>query len=148
MKILIAILIIVIFIVFILLFPFKIKIYNKENYLFINIFNFINLKLNLFVLLSNINNFDFEKQKKNFKLIKKARLKELNIKLEGLSLDYQINGAYYGIIHAFFGILNSILYSNDIRFKYDLKYQGDEILEFNSIIRARVLGVVTTFIKL
>ena len=136
------------FSIFVLLFPFKIKIYNRDNYLFINIANFIDLKLNLLVLLENIDGLNIEKQKKNARVLKKIEIKEINLRAQGLNFNYQINGAYYGIIYAVVGFLNYILNYKGISFRYDLEYSGDKSIEFKSIIRARVGYVLSAFIKL
>jgi hypothetical protein len=135
-------------VIFLLLFPLKLKIFNKDNYLLINIANILNLRLNLLVLLENMNQDNLKKQKKAFKLLKKIELKELSVELTGLNFDYQISGAYYGTIHAIFGFIDSILYSRDIEFDYRLEYEGEKSFKFDSLIKARLTNILMAFINL
>ena len=120
--------------------------YNEDNNFYINISNIVNLKINLFALLDNANNQDLKKQTKGFNVIKKLKFKEIDIKIAGLNFDYRLNGGYFGLLYAIFGFLDSILVSNDIKFNYDLKYQGDKSLEFKSIFRARIGNIIKGFI--
>ena len=121
--------------IFLLLFPFKLKIFNKDNYLLINLGNIVNLRLNLLVLLENMNQLNLKRQKKTFNLLQKIEFKELNVELKGLNFDYQISGAYYGLIHALFGVIDSFLYYRNIEFDYKLEYDGEKSLKFESFIK-------------
>lgn len=135
--------ILAILIVFVFIYPFRISIYNNENYLYINISKFINLKVNLFVLLNNT------KINKNsttgFKVLKKIKFKEVDLKLQGLNFDYNLNGGYFGLLYAIFGFIDSICNFNNIEFNYELNYNGDKSVDFKSIARARVINVLKVF---
>lgn len=135
----------VIFLLFIFFYPFKITLYNEDNYLYINISNFVTFKINLLVLFDNNHNEDIKKQAKGVKVINKVKFKEINLRLQGLNFDYRLNGGYFGMLFALFGLLKKICEMNEIDFNYDLRYQGDKSIEFKSIFRARVSRVLTAF---
>ena len=137
--------VLIIVVLLILFYPFKVTIFNQDNYLFINVNGFVNLKLNLFVFLNNKPNLNKTKANTGFKLIKKIKIKEVDLKLQGLNFDYRINGGYFGLLYAMFGFLNSICKAKDIKLNYDFKYQGDKSIEFRSVIRARLTNVVKVF---
>lgn len=139
---------VVLFIILILVYPFKINIYNEDEYLFINISNFVNLKLNLLVLIENIDKINLEKQKKSAKFLKNVRFEEVDLKIEGVNFDYQINGLYFGIMHALLGVIDCICYAKGIELKYDLKYLGEKSVKFNSVIRARISNVIIAFVRI
>ena len=145
MKYLVILIVIFCIIAFFLLYPFKIKIYNEENNLFINVNGFVNLRVNLFAILdskqlSNQDNSTFP-----FKLLKKIKIKELDLKLAGLNFDYRLNGGYYGLLCGVFATIKSICYGNDIKFNYELEYLGDKSIEFNSVLRTRIYNVLKIF---
>lgn len=135
----------VIFLLFIFFYPFKITLYNEDNYLYINISNFVTFKINLLVLFDNNHNEDIKKQAKGVKVINKVKFKEINLRLQGLNFDYRLNGGYFGMLFALFGLLKKICEMNEIDFNYDLRYKGDKSIEFKSIFRARVSRVLTAF---
>lgn len=141
----IGIIILVILLIFLVLYPFKVIIYNQDNYLFVNIAKIINLKLNLLVLFDNNHNEDIKKQVKGLKVIKKIKFKEIDLKVEGLNFNYSLNGAYFGILYALFGFLDKICQINNIKLNYDLKYLGDKSIEVKSVIRARIGAVLIGF---
>lgn len=130
-------------ILFLFIYPFKVSIYNDDNYLFINISKFINLRVNLFVFLNNpkIN----KNAGKGFKVLKKIKLKKVELKLQGLNFDYRLNGGYFGLLYALFGFLDSVCEVNNIEFNYELNYNGDKSVEFKSIARTRVINVLKVF---
>ena len=136
-------LILLIILLFLFIYPFRISIYNDDNYLFINISKFLNLKVNLFVLINNpkIN----KNTSKGFKVLKKIKIREVNLKLQGLNFDYRLNGGYFGMLYAVFGFLDSYCISNNITFNYELNYNGDKSIYFKSIARARVINVLKVF---
>ena len=146
MKYFIISIVLLFLVLFVIFYPFKVLAYNEDNNFYINISNIVNLKINLFALLDNANNQDLKKQTKGFNVIKKLKFKEIDIKIAGLNFDYRLNGGYFGLLYAIFGFLDSILVSNDIKFNYDLKYQGDKSLEFKSIFRARIGNIIKGFI--
>ncbi len=124
-----------------LIFPFKIHVYNNDNYLYINIGKLLNLKLNLLAV------FDKKQKKKKteFSKIKKFKFKEINLKIQGLNFDYRLNGAYFGLIYALSGFFKNIGKMNDIKFNYEFNYLGDKSIEFNSIFRARMMTIIDIF---
>ena len=130
-------------IAFILIYPFRVSVYNEDNYLFINISKFINLKVNLFILINNpkIN----KNASKGVKVLRKIKFEEVDVTLQGLNFDYRLNGGYFGLIYAIFGFLDSICQQNNINFNYNLNYKGDKSIEFKSIARARVINVIKVF---
>lgn len=146
MKYFIISIVILLLVLFVIFYPFKVLAYNRDNNFYINISNIVNLKINLFTLLDNANNQDLKKQTKGFNVIKKLKFKEIDIKIAGLNFDYRLNGGYFGLLYAIFGFLDAILVSNDIKFYYDLKYEGDKSLEFKSIFRARIGNIIKGFI--
>lgn len=145
MKYIVLVVLLVFLLLFIFFYPFKITLYNKDNYIHINISNFITLKMNLLVLLDSNHNEDIKKQAKGVKIINKVKFKEIDLRLQGLNFDYRLNGGYFGMLFALFGFLKILCEMNEINFNYDLKYQGDKSIEFKSIFRARVSKVLTTF---
>ena len=132
-----------IMLIFVFIYPFRISIYNDDNYLFINISKFINLKVNLFVLINNprIN----KDSTKGFKVLKKIKFKEVNMKLQGLNFDYRVNGGYFGLLYAVFGFIDALCRFNNINFNYELNYHGDKSVDFKTIARARVINVLKVF---
>ena len=145
MKYIIIGIVAVVLLAIILVYPFKITIYNDENYLFINISKLVDLKLNLFVFLNDRNAINKDKSKKGMKLIKKIKFKEIDFKLQGLNFDYRINGAYFGILYGIFGFLDSVCKINDRDLNYDLRYSGDKSIEFKSVVRARITNLLRVF---
>ena len=123
----------------------KIIIYNQDNYLFVNISKFIDMKINLFVLIDNVHLGNIKKGSKEIKVVKQMKIKEIDLKLQGLNFDYRLNGGYFGLMYAIFGFLDSICKINGINLNYDLRYQGDKSVEFKSIIRARVVNLIRVF---
>jgi hypothetical protein len=146
MKYLIIFLIVILFLCLLIIYPFKIIIYNQNNYLFINISNFITLKINLFVLFDNNHNEEIKKQAKGARIITKVKFKEINIDIKGLNFDYKLNGAYYGIIYALLGFIDKLLETKNIKFNYNASYLGDKYIEFKSVFRIQVIKVIPTLI--
>lgn len=142
MKYIILGIILTIILVFLLVYPFKIVIYNKSNYLHIDISNFLTLRLNLLAILDNAKSDDIKNSSKNIKLMKKIKIKKIDIKLKGLNFDYRMNGAYFGAICALGGIGKKIFADKDIEFNCDFQYLGDKSIEFESIIRARAIKII------
>ena len=127
---------------FLLFYPFKVKIYNIDNYLYINIIDFINVKINLFSILNDLNEDKIKKQKSGVKIIKQLKFKEIDLKINGLNFDYRLNGGYFGILYAFLGTIDNILLTRGVLFNYDLSYDGDKSVEFYTIVRARFKNIL------
>ena len=134
--------------VLLLFYPLKIKIYNSGNYLFVNIKNVLNLKINLLALIYKLDKLNLEKQKKNSKVIKRIKLEEINLKISGLNFNYQINGAYYGIINAILGFLKSYSYQKNVILNYNLLYVGEKNILFKGKIKANFINLVSAFFKI
>ena len=145
MYILISIILITLLLTLILLYPFKITIFNDKKYLFIKISFLITLKLNIDALFNEENKEELVKQSKSFKIIKKLKFNEIDLYLSGINYNYSVNGAYYGLLCAFFPIIDNILESSKIKFNYLLDYDGELYLKFKSIVRARTFNVVKAF---
>jgi hypothetical protein len=139
------IILIFLIILFLLFYPFKITIFNNEKYLYIKISNIITLKLNLYALLDEENKEELKKQTKAIKLINKLKFKEISIYIRGINYNYEINGLYYGLLHAILPIANSILETNNIDFNYLIDYNGDPYIKFKSVVKGRLKNVLTAF---
>lgn len=131
--------------IIILILPIKMKIYNNDQYIIVDVANIINFKINLISALDNLKRKKREDKKNSARFFKKIEIKQINIKLEGLNFDYQLNGAYFGILYAVFGFVNSLCSYKNISFYYDLKYQGDRMVEFDGIIRTKLIYVIGAF---
>lgn len=143
----IIILVLVFFLLlFVLVYPFRVSIYNQDNFLIVNISKLLNLKINLIELFKKP--VDINKAPVGMKVLTKIKLKEVDLKLQGLNFNYSLNGGYFGGIYAFLGFVDLICMQNDIKFNYDLRYMGDKSLEFKSIIKARLLNVIKVFNKI
>ena len=133
------------FILFILFYPFKIALFNDGRYLYIKVSNFITLKLNLYALLEESNIDELKKQTKSIKVIKKLKLKELDIYVRGFNYNYQINGVYYGVLLGLLPSISKILEENNITFNYLVDYTGELYIKFKSIVRARFSNILKAF---
>ena len=134
--------------IIILIYPFKVTLYNEDNYLIIKISNILALRINLFVLLDNNHNDELKKQSKQVKLIKKIKFKQIDLRIQGLNFDYKINGAYFGLAYALLGYINKVCQYQHIDLNYNLNYLGDKSIEFRVIFRARVALVLSGFLAI
>lgn len=137
-----VIFIVLIVISFFIFYPFKVKVYNLNNYLFINIGGIINIKINLLSLFENLNKDSINEQKEGLKIIKKLKFKEVDLKIVGLNFDYRLNGGYFGLLYALFATIDNILLTRGVLFNYELSYKGDKSIEFFAIMRARMSNVI------
>lgn len=138
--------ILIIILLFLFFYPFKVTIYNKDNYLYVNISELLNLKINLNMLLNKRYNLD--DSSRGIKLISKIKIKEMDINISGLNFNYNLNGMYFGILYGIFGFFDSLCDFKDINFRYDLNYSGDKSISFKSVIKARVNNVIKVFKKI
>lgn len=144
MKYIIISLVMLCIVVFLLTYPFKVIISNKSNYLYVNISNFLTLKVNLLLLLDKAKSGGLKDRDKGIGIIKKLRFKTIDVDVKGLNLDYSLSGAYYGVICAISGISKKYLEAKKIEFNYNLEYMGDKSVEFQSVIRARAITLIKT----
>jgi hypothetical protein len=131
--------------IFLIFYPFKATIFNDTKYLYIKISNIITLKLNLYALFDESNIKELKKQAKNIKILKKLQFKEIDIYIRGFNANYNINGAYYGIINAILPIVNNLLETQDIKFNYLVDYNGELYIKFKSIVKTRFYNIVKAF---
>ncbi|MBR3890847.1 MAG: hypothetical protein IKJ30_02085 [Bacilli bacterium] len=137
--------ILLLLILFVFFYPFKITLYNDSKYLHIRISNIITLKLNLYALLEESNIDELKKQSKSIKILKKLKLKQLDIYLRGFNYNYQINGIYYGILLGILPSINKLLERNNITFNYLVDYTGELYVKFKSIVRGNFSNILKVF---
>lgn len=131
----------VLLIFFLLLYPFKVTIWNKKEYLYIKISWLITIKINLLVLFDNQHNDEIKKQAKFIKLLNKVRIESIYLKMSGLNLNYEYSGAFYGYLNVLLAFLKNYLMMRNSDFDYDIEYMGEKSIKFKSIIYAKV-GII------
>ena len=129
-------------IIFTIIYPFKIKIFNKSNYMYVNISNILVFRLNILGIIDKIKVEGIKNKKVGKAVFKNVKVKKVGLRLKGLNFSYQLNAYYYGMLCAFFGFLRNYINYQNVEFEYDLDYLGDESIEFESIIRARAYKVI------
>lgn len=141
MKYVILILIIAL-IIFVFIYPFKIIINNKSNYLYVNISNLLVFKLNLLGIIDKVKNEGIKDRKAGNRVIKNIKFKKISLNITGINSNYSLNAYYYGILCSVFGFLRTYFNYQNVEFDYNLNYLGEESLAFESIIRARAYRII------
>lgn len=134
-------LLLIIVIFFLLFYPFKVTIWNEEEYLYIKISFLITIKINLFILFDNNHNDEIKKQASIIKILNKIRIKNIDLKMSGLNLDYEYGGEIFGYLNIILAILKNYLMMKNSEFTYDVNYMGKRSVKFKSIVYAR-LGII------
>lgn len=133
--------IITIIMLFLFFYPFKVTIWNEEEYLYIKISFIITIKINLFVLLDNNHNDELKRQASIIKILNKIRIKKIDLNMSGLNLDYEYGGQVFGYLNIVLAILKNYLMMRNSEFNYDIKYMGERSIKFKSIVYAK-MGII------
>jgi len=128
-------------IIFLLFYPFKVTIWNEEEYLYIKISFLITIKINLFILFDNNHNDEIKRQASIFKILNKIRIKTIDLKMSGLNLDYEFGGEIFGYLNIILAILKNYLMMKNSEFTYDVRYMGERSIKFKSIVYAKA-GII------
>lgn len=131
----------VIAIIFLLFYPFKVTIWNEEEYLYIKISFLITIKINLLILFDNNHNDEIKRQASVVKILNKIRIKTIDLKMSGLNLDYEYGGQIFGYLNVILAILKNYLMMKNSEFTYDVRYMGERSIRFKSIIYAK-MGII------
>lgn len=125
-------------IIFLLFYPFKVMIWNENEYLYVKISYIITIKINMLILFDNNHNEEIKKQAKMIKLINKVRIKSIDLKMSGLNLNYEIGGELFGYFNIILAILKNYLTMKNSEFTYDVRYMGEKSIKFKGIFYVKM----------
>lgn len=128
-------------IIFLLFYPFKVTIWNEEEYVYIKISFLMTIKINLLILFDNKHNDEIKRQASVVKILNKIRIQTIDLKMSGLNLDYEYGGQIFGYLNVILAILKNYLMMKNSEFTYDVRYMGERSIKFKSIIYAK-MGII------
>lgn len=131
----------ILFVLFLLFYPFKVVVWNEQEYLYIKISWIVTIKINMFVLFDNNHNEEIKKQASIFKVLNKIRIESIDLKMSGLNFDYEYGGQIFGYLNIVLAILKNYLMMKNSEFTYDVKYMGERSIRFKGIVYSK-MGII------
>ena len=126
---------------FLLFYPFKVVIWNEEEYLYVKIAWLVTIKINLLILFDNNHNDEIKKQTSIIKILNKIRIEKIDLKMSGLNLDYEYGGQIFGYLNVLLAILKNYFMMKNSEFNYDVRYMGQRSIKFKGIVYSK-MGII------
>lgn len=126
---------------FLLFYPFKVTIWNEQEYLYVKIAWLVTIKINLFILFDNNHNDEIKKQVSVVKILNKIRIESIDLKMSGLNLDYEYGGQIFGYLNIVLAVLKNYLMMRNSEFNYNIRYMGERSIRFKGIIYSKA-GII------
>lgn len=144
-------------VIYVLVFPLKLRVLISNEHIKIYLFKteIVNQKLSLAmkeiqeVTVENIENKLMSKEDLiYFNVLKKFKILQLNITINGFSSNFEILSILYGFFYGVLSSFSAYFYNKNVPFSYEIKFDKNDFFELDGIFKTNLGKILLEYFRL